>query len=572
MVLGKMAVRNLPLFVCLLTSTITMYAQRCNLHIDNDECLVDTSEQSFYGDINNYDIFVEPYDKVIYVDTTFDEFGLKHAYFLRGLIYAAIPKRKDSNNERELVLNRVVYWYKLPVEGKNPTYFNKIRQAIFPFSAKCHSSDKTESVFNDFLKSNFTTDLERIAKQLSQIDGDSFLNKKTPLDKEQSETPLYYPDELGNIPAEEFHKANFPYTKDTYKKDYFDSLQTHKNSIATFVKDNYYIVPPHTLSLIDEFFVHSDYYPYFQDECNHILSSTSASNQDYTILNDSLICMYHNCYYFSYEPGGFFYDTEGEEYFEGGIDNKLNYLDSLLLITDKGTLNLRMSDYLQNASDTIVLVHKNGVVIKSQEGSFIASTDRDTILRYLKPNTLLYDYYKEKKYDSEQITVNSTLTHRFYSMCWSMVFGPVVSWFDTPSLYEVKNDCYSSIWSERDYAAAYDSYYDTLLLSEKQQSQIRKEYLKLAKLDAQLYQIEIQSETYCKYRYRDSDEYFIERQQNLYSYDQEGGRTVSPEYRKKVETIEKKQKKIANKLEKMGGRFRYSFRGMNVINVTDPYR
>lgn len=44
MVLGKMAVRNLPLFVCLLTSTITMYAQRCNLHIDNDECLVDTSE------------------------------------------------------------------------------------------------------------------------------------------------------------------------------------------------------------------------------------------------------------------------------------------------------------------------------------------------------------------------------------------------------------------------------------------------------------------------------------------------------------------------------------------------
>jgi hypothetical protein len=153
-----------------------------------------------------------------------------------------------------------------------------------------------------------------------------------------------------------------------------------------------------------------------------------------------------------------------------------------------------------------------------------------------------------------------------------MVFGPVVSWFDTPSLYEVKNDCYSSIWSERDYAAAYDSYYDTLLLSEKQQSQIRKEYLKLAKLDAQLYQIEIQSETYCKYRYRDSDEYFIERQQNLYSYDEEGGRTVAPEYRKKVETIEKKQKKIANKLEKMGGRLRYSFRGMNVINVTDPYR
>ena len=118
----------------------------------------------------------------------------------------------------------------------------------------------------------------------------------------------------------------------------------------------------------------------------------------------------------------------------------------------------------------------------------------------------------------------------------------------------------------------YKAKIDTLLMTERQQSQIRKEYLKLAKLDAQLYQIEIQSETYCKYRYRDSDEYSIRRQQNLYSYDEEGGRTVAPEYRKKVETIEKKQKKIANKLEKMGGRFRYSFRGMNVINVTDPYR
>ena len=170
------------------------------------------------------------------------------------------------------------------------------------------------------------------------------------------------------------------------------------------------------------------------------------------MLNDSLICMYHNCYYFHYEPGAFYYDTEGEELFEGGIDNKLNYLDSLLLITDKGVLNLRIADYLQNASDTIVLVHKNGVVIKLHEGSFIASTDRDTILRYLKPNTLLYDYYKEKKYDSQQITINSPLTHRFYSICWSMEFGPIVSWFDNPSLYEVEDNRFSSIWLLSDFA------------------------------------------------------------------------------------------------------------------------
>jgi len=554
--LGKMTVRNLLLFVCLLTGSIAIYAQPSNLHIYDDGLETDTSEQSFYEDINNYDIFVEPYDKVIYIDTTFDEFGLKHAYFLRGLIYAAIPKRKDGNAERELVLNRVVYWYKLPVEGKNPTYFNKIRQVIFPFSAKYHSSDKTESIFNDFLKSNFTTDLERIAKQLSRIDGDSYLIKKTPLNKEKSESPIYYQDEVGDVPHEEFRKANLPYTKDKYKKNYFDSLQTHKNSIATFVKDNYYVVPPYTLSLIDEFFVHSEYWPYFQDECNFMLSSTSSSNKDYTMLNDSLICMFHNCYYFYYEPGAFYYDTEGEEFLslsEGGIDNKLNYLDSLLLITDKGVLNLRIADYLQNASDTIVLVHKNGVVIKLHEGSFIASTDRDTILRYLKPNTLLYDYYKEKKYDSQQITINSPLTHSFYSICHSLEFGPIVSWFDNPSLYEVEDNRYSSIWLRRDYANAYDSYYDTLLLSEKQQSQIRKEYLKLAKLDAQLQQIEIQSETYCKLRDRDSDEYFFDSKRHLYSYDEKNETmVVSPKYRKKVEKIEKEKEKISNKLKKMG--------------------
>jgi len=54
-----------------------------------------------------------------------------------------------------------------------------------------------------------------------------------------------------------------------------------------------------------------------------------------------------------------------------------------------------------------------------------------------------------------------------------MEFGPVVSWFDNPSLYEVEDNRYSSIWLERDYADAFDNNYHTVLLSEKRQSQIR---------------------------------------------------------------------------------------------------
>lgn len=84
--------------------------------------------------------------------------------------------------------------------------------------------------------------------------------------------------------------------------------------------------------------------------------------------------------------------------------------------------------------------------------------------------------------------------------------------------------------------------------------------MNLAHLDAQLKQIEIQSETYYKLRNRDSDEYFFDSKQNLYSYDRENGtKIVSSKYRKKVEKREKEKEKISNKLKKMGGRMHLSF-------------
>ena len=96
-----------------------------------------------------------------------------------------------------------------------------------------------------------------------------------------------------------------------------------------------------------------------------------------------------------------------------------------------------------------------------------------------------------------------------------------------------------------------DSHLDTISLTEQQQNQIRKEYLKLSQLDAQLDQIRIQSETYYKVQYKDSKECIVEKQQNLYSLD-ESGSVVAPKYRKKVEKIEKEKEKTVNKLEKMG--------------------
>lgn len=530
--------------VIFLVGTITAYAQSTDTYLDDSETFK-TDASNYYKNINNYDIFVETYDKVINTDTVFDEFGLKHAYFFKCFLYAAVPKQNSNCNNQNLILNRLSLWYKLPVEGKDTTYFNQVRQSILPFSSNYHYNDNTFNIFKDFTKANQSKYINKISEQIS----DRFANHNYPPKGgiEEFDYPLYY--ERIDVPQDEFFKANLPFVKNKFIKDYFDSIQLHNKETYTQIKDNFYIVPTHTLSLIDEFFVNTTtYFPFLEDVCNFYPSTTSLTNVDYTMLNDSTICMFHNHYYFYYEPGAFYYDLEGNEKnsFENAYKN-VNYLDSILLITDKGVQRLDLRENLQNALDSVIFVHKNGILIKTKNISdnniFVASTDRDTILNYLKPNSYLFNYFKNKEYRTQPTTINSPLTYTFQSICDGMVFGPVTSWFDTPSSYEMNDFNLDNPLFQNQYT------YDTVFLSKKQQSPIRKEFLKLARLKGKYEQLKIESETYYKYQYENDGEWMLDRQHNLSSHDKTES---NPKYQKKVKKLMQEIEKCEKKLKNMG--------------------
>lgn len=496
-----MLVRNLSLIVCFLFGTTTLCAQYSDLSLDDgwvseerakkDSVLMASHE--YYKNTDHWTFYVDPFVLKTHEDTEFDEYGLKHAYFIRGFAFIAEPKPSEYLLPKS-IRSFWSYWRKLPTQGKDPQYFAQIRSAVLPMEASKYPNVSSDSLFQQYVDVKFDEDIRYIVQ--------NYVGKQLACAKEYVLFPTseyYYLSDPFPLPFSYYDRALYLLKEGNTR--YSDNIYLCKTSIPINEPED--IIP----------FYGCSNFQYTGCGEDALLGELDIPNTDYYIMDDNTIA------FFSTKYGAF------EWGYAPWISSRISQTDSIISFHNKSKSKIEYNN-LKNLRDTITFISPNLMVVKGEKYYNIVH-DKNSILHLLKGDTYLYNYYAKKQ--SDKLTrQDSAIAHHF----------------------EYINECIQ----QYDYYLNYfdkDSHLDTISLTEQQQNQIRKEYLKLSQLDAQLDQIRIQSETYYKVQYKDSKECIVEKQQNLYSLD-ESGSVVAPKYRKKVEKIEKEKEKTVNKLEKMG--------------------
>ena len=167
----KTIVRNLSLIVCFLLGTTTLCAQYSDLFLDDgwvseerakkDSVLMASHE--YYKNTDHWTFYVDPFVLKTHEDTEFDEYGLKHAYFIRGFAFIAEPKPSEYLLP-ESIRSFWSYWRKLPTQGKDPQYFAQIRSAVLPMEASKNPNVSSDSLFQQYVDVKFDEDIRYIVQ------------------------------------------------------------------------------------------------------------------------------------------------------------------------------------------------------------------------------------------------------------------------------------------------------------------------------------------------------------------------------------------------------------------------
>ncbi|MBR3465621.1 MAG: hypothetical protein IKH15_00185 [Bacteroidales bacterium] len=481
----------------------------------------------FYRDISKWDLYIEPFTYVTQ-ESTFDEFGLKKGYFTNGFFIRAVPKTQEGVQKPDEIAYRFYnyYMYEIPVAGIDNSYFAIIRNTVFPYAKNYPVETNVRTLFDKFCEKHFKDNLERCVLMIDS-------NLRTdyeyyPLWGTRHSKMQYYGEQYGYTDVGMHNSVGNPIQGTNDSLWLSQKVMIPHKTVIVYVQ-NHSIPDAWTKKL---WYSLSDNIVGFCD----ISSVSEIPNKKYSILNKNIILHYHDKYHlYSEEWTGFM---------------KQQLLDSITSIEGNRTRVFQQKDILHDTSVKISNIFPRGICFTYdtpdswrgwKDYGFIITSEKDTIRRFVNHENPLFNYYMHL-----QDTCGGGIT---YNTDFDYDGSPFVEYILGKRCLtdeELSNHLYSKHYD-------YRSNIDTLLLTERQQSQIRKDLLKLAKLDAQLKQIEIQSETYRKFQYRDSDEFFVKKTQNLYSYDEENGtEIVSPKYRKKVEKIEKEKEKIANKLRGKG--------------------
>lgn len=505
-----------------------------------------------YSDVNNWDIFVESVQDVYIADTVFDEFGLKNAYFVQVYYWLAFPKHSPFKDNPPIHSGSWLSWKKLPVEGNDLDFFVSLRNAIFPYASNFPKEESTEEIVKKYYVHILPEHLDSVLVQFkSQIKADSS-NFYYYYELDSEGNPYKYEYDISSYYNDEkISEKMIRYSPDF--KTYFDLLKSNTQHCKLY--DNFFLVDNYSLPLfigrLRNYNGHYDpgddyYYRYDGIEINDILPK---QNNDYLMLDQNIICSYHHIYDFHDEAG------YSEDRFRIGGGFLASTIDSIMVMQEGTFQKINCEGIVKDSSNSIFLIHPRGIVIQSKSDDMIrlvVTTEKDTILHYLNPSSQLYSYYWTKEVDNATpiFTYNLFPNKDEY---WVADFASGIIVHYEAGLYDFPDFDFFNREPQPIFEDDHPMSIDTLILPEQQQKQIRKELLKLARLDAQLDQIKIQSESYYMFRYNDSGEYFVKKQQNLYAYDEESGRSVvAPEYRKKVGKIIGEKEKIANKLKKMG--------------------
>ena len=342
----------------------------------------------YYKDINHWDIFVEPYTIEI-IDTVYDDYGIKHGYFLNGYYFAAVPK--PSKYPKPCIeTGRRSNWIKIPVEGKNIDYFEQVRNAILPFDAKYSSSITTQTIFSDYMKYNFEEELNKFYNTLSQYFQASYFycfSYTSPRDKNQINNGInfttlykqsdrieinnYVPDLVDNLPF---------YTPEYSKKSYLESIFLTNNQKFQQIKNNVFLVDKYVISVTEK---ECPVYSIGQEgnilsyaSINSIDGDTLIDNRDYIIIDSNTICCYHHQYSFYYDGDG-----AGEDY---------EWWSSLVVST-----GLTIDSLLYFDKDTIYTIHFEKYTIDSMGNIHFIVSNKDTLSYHLEKGQIISDnsYY-----------------------------------------------------------------------------------------------------------------------------------------------------------------------------------
>ena len=396
-------------FLCLLAALSFPFTAHSQYHDWSDEDIsTHTIEDSpidlakeYYANLQHWDIFIEP-GTVVGEDTVFDVAGLRHAYFTQRYYIYAIPKSANFRFMPSPLSQLFFYGQRLPIEGKELQYFQKVREAVFPYAAKFSATTPSRTIFEQYTQQRLEADVRYIIDSLITDRIRSLYDFNT----------LYFPWQTAQNPI--LHCLESEY-QDAIPPAPSPSLSVAKlASHAIKHTPNIYLVPQNSLVelIADESRGHlnvNKLFPYDWD------LPSENSVRTYTLFDNKTIILFNIGYYKYCEIN---YDGEyDQEIMDCYIaDYGLDCDDNIIVILSPNGYekkSLEADCYQASLKDTIhcrflpqypphleVYVDDEPYdeVSPHRKFLFIDEKNKDIILKYLKEGSPLYNHFAKDFY------------------------------------------------------------------------------------------------------------------------------------------------------------------------------
>ena len=420
-------VSNLIMSLILLFGTTALFAQSDDLYdeeIDSFHSAVKTSKE-YYKDVNHWTFYIDPYIIKTQEDSLFDQYGLKHAYFVRGFAFVAVPKPSDY------ILPNTIrsywsYWRKLPVQGNDATYFAQIRNAALPISGSKNPNISTDSLFQQFVNLRMDSDIQHLVHNYAL----NFMS---------------YPWSLDDY-AQYCYNAHdyqtFPYS---YKnRDYYSS-----DDNCIYYSDNI-CLSGHPLPVDDPYVEYSNWTLY--SGTGEESDMFDLQNSDYFMLDKYTLSFYSIKIVIDfYECCTYFFPVVAQT-------------DSVVSVQDSIVSRIEYQNNVKNSDDTVLFITPNMIILNTKDG-LKNYGDLESIKSVLNTDSYLYKYYANKK----------VLTPTFKDSCF----------VDYNRYYIDKNDHHYVTISTSDWLTYYEQIAE-IVVDSRNQKKIEKLEKKLEKNEIRL--------------------------------------------------------------------------------------
>ena len=319
----------------------------------------------YYKNSSNW-IFIVEEPVVVIGDqsTSFDNAGLKHAFFSWEYRYICIPKSSDLKYIPRIHVITDSYGERLPIEGKDMSHFQMIRNAVFPFAANFPKEMTSKAILQKYANKEFEfpNAFETESKWVFEV---------------------VWEEEM----IEQYHLVNGLN---------LDTLTSEKKSLAIWSnirnlwcknvwhgkkhKGNTYIVAAG--SIADTLKKYQETYTHFINVDGDDIGSSSYNS--YIMLNHNTVLEHHSGKYsFSQQT----YSNEGEE---------------ALMISDSHTIRVDLQSCLKDTSYKVISFARNPGYEYGDCYDIVSYENKNElqkkIIPLLKEGSILYDYYVQNFY------------------------------------------------------------------------------------------------------------------------------------------------------------------------------